>query len=80
MDLNYSSKLIFKGNILTTPFADENFDVIINLDVLEHMIFPQQESAVREFARILKPGGNFFVSIPNLAHLLSRISFLLRAS
>jgi SAM-dependent methyltransferase len=78
MDLNYSSQLIFKGNILTAPYANETFDVIINLDVLEHMIFPQQESAVREFARILKPGGFFFVSIPNLAHLLSRFSFLLR--
>jgi len=78
MDLNYSSKLVFKGNILSSPYADETFDVIINLDVLEHMSFSDQEIAVREFARILKPGGFFFVSVPDLAHLLSRFSFLVR--
>jgi 2-polyprenyl-3-methyl-5-hydroxy-6-metoxy-1,4-benzoquinol methylase len=78
MDLNYASRLVFKGDILCAPFDAETFDVIINLDVLEHMSFTEQERAVSEFSRILKPGGYFFVSVPNLAHLASRLSFIVR--
>ena len=78
MHLNYSSNLVFKGNILVPPYTDNTFDVIINLDVLEHLSFTDQEIALKEFSRILKPGGFFFVTIPNLAHILSRFSFLLR--
>ncbi|MBU1660846.1 MAG: class I SAM-dependent methyltransferase [Chloroflexi bacterium] len=78
MDLNYSSERVLTGNVLNMPYADSTFDVIINLDVIEHFHFPQQELIVKEFARILKPGGNLFISIPNLAHLLSRLTFLVQ--
>lgn len=78
MDLNYSSQRVLKGNVLNMPYADSTFDVIINLDVIEHFHFPQQEFIVKEFARILKPGGHLFISIPNLAHLLSRLTFLVQ--
>lgn len=75
MDLNYGSERVFKGNILNAPFANGVFDIILNLDVLEHMSFTEQERAISEFSRILRPGGYLIVSIPNLAHLASRLSF-----
>ena len=75
MDLNYSSEFILQRNFLNSGLADNSADVIICTDVIEHLIFSDQEKAIAEFARILKPGGLALISVPNLAHLASRISF-----
>jgi SAM-dependent methyltransferase len=37
------------------PFADASFDVVVALNMLHHVINPDR--AVREFARVLVPGG-----------------------
>ena len=46
--------------------------------MLEHLPFAEQPLALSELHRILKPGGELLVSVPNLAHLQSRVHFLLR--
>jgi len=46
------------GNALDLPFADESFDVITAMDILEHVEDP--EKLVKEAARVLRPGGLFF--------------------
>ncbi|MFH1401239.1 MAG: methyltransferase domain-containing protein [Nanoarchaeota archaeon] len=76
LDYNYGSKHVTKGNILAMPFADRSFDVVLLLDVLEHFEFSEQYDALREIHRILKKGGIVVLSLPNLAHLASRLSFL----
>ncbi len=75
MDLNYSSDIIIQRDFLKSGIADNSADVIVCTDVIEHLIFSDQEKAIAEFARILKPGGRALISVPNLAHLASRISF-----
>lgn len=40
------------------PFADASFDVVSALDFLEHIEDPAR--AIKEFSRVLKPGGKFF--------------------
>jgi 2-polyprenyl-3-methyl-5-hydroxy-6-metoxy-1,4-benzoquinol methylase len=80
IDLNYSSKLIIKGDILKTQFPDKSFDTILFLDVIEHLSFQEQEIALKEIKRILKDEGKIIISIPNLAHFYSRVSFLLKGS
>lgn len=75
MDLNYSSEFIVQRDFLKSGVADNSVDIIVCTDVIEHLIFPDQEKAIAEFARILKPGGRALISVPNLAHLASRISF-----
>lgn len=46
------------------PFADEAFDLIISVAVLEHVRDPF--AAARELQRILKPGGRIFAAVPFL--------------
>jgi 2-polyprenyl-3-methyl-5-hydroxy-6-metoxy-1,4-benzoquinol methylase len=38
-------------------FHGEHFDVVVSCSVLEHLTAPDQEIALREAARVLKPGG-----------------------
>lgn len=44
------------------PFHDESFDFILCTEVLEHTQQPFQ--VLRELARVLKPGGHLFLSVP----------------
>lgn len=44
------------------PFPESSFDVIIALELLEHLNKPPK--AIEEFARVLKPNGLLIVSVP----------------
>jgi 2-polyprenyl-3-methyl-5-hydroxy-6-metoxy-1,4-benzoquinol methylase len=77
LDMNYKSAYVNRGDLTKLPFADESFDLLTALDVIEHLDFEQQERAFAEIHRILRPGGRALLSIPNLAHIASRVSFLL---
>lgn len=46
------------------PFENEHFDIVIALNLFEHVRNLSQAPA--EIARILKPGGRFIVSVPFL--------------
>ncbi len=43
-------------------FADESFDLMVSLDVFEHIYF--YERAFEEVKRVLKPGGKLLLTIP----------------
>ena len=66
------------GSLTALPYADGSFDRALCLDVLEHLTFEEQPRALAELHRVLRPGGELLVSVPNLAHLQSRVHFLLR--
>ena len=66
-----------RGSLLALPFADGRFDRALCLDVLEHLAYEDQPKALAELHRVLGPGGELLVSVPNLAHLQSRVHFLL---
>lgn len=76
LDLNYSSEYVTEGNLLNIPFENETFDIVLCLDVIEHLNFEDQVPALREIRRILKKGGMVLLAVPNLAHFASRLSFL----
>lgn len=78
VDANYSSARVTHGSLMALPFPDASFDCALCLDVLEHLAYEDQPRALAEIFRVLAPGGELFVSVPNLAHLQSRIQFLLR--
>jgi len=48
------------------PFSDGTFDVVAFSSVLHHI--PDFERAVREAARVVRPGGAIFAFDPNLLH------------
>jgi ubiquinone/menaquinone biosynthesis C-methylase UbiE len=56
------------------PYADSSFDAVCVIEVLEHTAAPYQVLA--EIKRVLKPEGILIFSVPNLGHMLSRLSFL----
>jgi SAM-dependent methyltransferase len=67
---------IHHGNLdAELPFSDRSFDYITCLEGLEHIENPQQ--AMREFARVLKPGGHLIVSVPNILNVEERLKWLL---
>jgi SAM-dependent methyltransferase len=50
------------GDGTCLPFPDDTFDRIICSEVLEHI--PDDEAALRELLRILKPGGRLAATVP----------------
>lgn len=57
------------------PFDDSSFDVVTAFEIIEHLIFP--ELFIREIQRILKPGGVFCGSTPNVTRIKNRLQFLM---
>ncbi len=52
----------FLCNLESIPKADDSYDVVVNTQVLEHVENP--EAVLKEFFRILKPGGKLFLTAP----------------
>lgn len=48
------------GNI---PLADASFDAVVFSEILEHLEDPA--TAIREGARVLRPGGRMIISVPH---------------
>jgi SAM-dependent methyltransferase len=46
------------------PFAPDSFHLVTSFDVLYAATVPSVESALEEFARVLKPGGRLLLRLP----------------
>ena len=57
------------------PFEDGSFDVVLMTEVLEHL--DSQFNIVAEVSRVVRSGGFFVFSTPNLQRLHSRLQFFL---
>lgn len=77
VDPNYASAHVRQASLLQLPYEPETFARALCLDVLEHLTYDDQPRALAELHRVLRPDGELLVSVPNLAHLQSRVHFLL---
>jgi SAM-dependent methyltransferase len=51
------------ADVRALPFRDASFDAIYSMGTIEH--FDETEQAVKEMARVLKPGGCAIIGVPN---------------
>jgi dolichol-phosphate mannosyltransferase len=53
------------GTIFSLPFADDTFDGVYNLGVMEHFSANEIQDILCEFRRVLKPGGKIVIFWPH---------------
>ena len=63
----YCGKYI-QANLYDIPFADHTFDLVLFLDVIEHLTQPVL--VLKELARVLKPGATILICTINYANPL----------
>ncbi|MEV5831983.1 class I SAM-dependent methyltransferase [Nocardia sp. NPDC052112] len=58
----YAKAETVRGDALDLPYGEDEFDVVIASEILEHV--PQDGQAIAELVRVLKPGGALAVTVP----------------
>jgi methionine biosynthesis protein MetW len=56
------------------PFADGQFDVVVCVEVLEHVFLPHRVAG--EIQRVLRPGGVLLVTVPNVTYWRRRLELV----
>jgi ubiquinone/menaquinone biosynthesis C-methylase UbiE len=86
LELEAGSARFVHGSVARLPFADASFDLVYSNGVIHHL--PETGRAIREFHRVLRPGGtaivmvyhrrsfNFYVSIMTVRRLLASLVLL----
>jgi len=50
------------GEVTSLPFADDAFDLVCALDIIEHV--DDDDGALSELSRVAQPGGTLLISTP----------------
>ena len=53
---------LVRGDVMALPFADNSIDLLLALDVIEHL--DDDAAALRELTRVLRPGGHLLLHVP----------------
>ncbi len=64
---DHEGRTDYVGDIQNMPLADDTYDSVLCTQVLHHVPDPQR--AMREIARVLKPGGKALITVPHLSWL-----------
>ena len=63
-----TSAILLQADALRVPIRDRQFDLVVALDVLEHV---EPRAFLRETARLVRPGGRLLLSVPAFPSLWS---------
>ncbi|RME19543.1 MAG: class I SAM-dependent methyltransferase [Bacteroidetes bacterium] len=66
----YHNVLFQRCTVPPLPFQDNEFDFVVSFQVIEHI--KDDKTFVKEIYRVLKPGGKFIVTTPNILTTLTR--------
>ncbi|MBI2627857.1 MAG: class I SAM-dependent methyltransferase [Candidatus Niyogibacteria bacterium] len=58
---------IEKGGVENIPYPENSFDLVVCMDVLYHREVKNEEAALKELKRVLRPGGYLLIFLP--AHM-----------
>jgi 2-polyprenyl-3-methyl-5-hydroxy-6-metoxy-1,4-benzoquinol methylase len=75
-ELERNADTVVIGSIDDNTSQLQSYDLILLLDVLEHL--PNPSATLKTLAKMLTPGGHAIVSVPNVAHLSVSLPLLLR--
>jgi demethylmenaquinone methyltransferase/2-methoxy-6-polyprenyl-1,4-benzoquinol methylase len=64
-----------QAHVETLPFADETFDRVLVVDALHH--FCDQEQALVDLVRVLKPGGRLVIEEPDKTRPMVKLVVLM---
>lgn len=65
--VKYLEPLDYVCDVVSIPIETGKLDAILCTEVIEHVVDPM--AVIREFARLLKPGGKLLLTSPLLSHL-----------
>jgi predicted SAM-dependent methyltransferase len=66
----------FRCDIRHLPVEDQSFDIVHSRHVIEHFGRDELMAVMKEWTRILRIGGEFRLSMPNLMYALRKILFM----
>jgi 2-polyprenyl-3-methyl-5-hydroxy-6-metoxy-1,4-benzoquinol methylase len=75
-ELRLNADITIIGSIDETLSQLKSYDLILLLDVLEHL--PDSVGTLRKLSKLLNTSGRVIVSVPNIAHLSVSVPLLLR--
>ena len=74
-DINESGKdYVFADMNKTLPFANEQFDAVISMEGIEHIV--NYTGFISELSRVTNPGGIVILTTPNISCFYSRFMFM----
>ena len=61
---------LVRGNVERLPLGDAEFDLVVSIQVLEHLLDPA--AGTRELGRVLRPGGTLLLTTDNRARRITQ--------
>jgi len=69
IDLYHEDKTVIKTCMSELPFSNNSMDLLYSNHALEHLSLRTGKRALIEWARVLKPNGKLYLTIPDLEEI-----------